>query len=105
MKRHEIFNEFKCWEGYCDSSFTVNFIGVMTRIAHQHCFSVARSSLGKSGRKLVHTDYPLPSESYFEFISILESVVQATEGFTMVELGAGMGTQIVNAGVAVRSYH
>jgi FkbM family methyltransferase len=48
---------------------------------------------------------PLPafSEEYFEWIDVLEAVIDAKEHFTMIELGAGYGRWMVNAVAALKA--
>jgi len=50
------------------------------------------------------TSFPCFDEEYFEWIDLLEAVTGAEGEFTMIELGAGWGRWLVNAGVALRQY-
>jgi len=45
------------------------------------------------------------NEEYFEWVDVLEAVVEAEGSFTMLELGAGFGRWLVRAARAVRQYH
>jgi FkbM family methyltransferase len=45
------------------------------------------------------------NEEYFEWIDLLEAVVEAEDRFTMIELGAGFGRWLVRGARAVRQYH
>jgi FkbM family methyltransferase len=45
--------------------------------------------------------YPRISEQYFEWIAMLESVAEAGDSFTMIELGAGYGLWSVRAARAI----
>src|SRR5262249_58342963 len=45
------------------------------------------------------------NEEYFEWIDVLEAVVEAEGRFTMMELGAGFGRWLVRGALAVRQYH
>lgn len=48
---------------------------------------------------------PLFDEEYFEWIDLLESVVDARHSYNMMELGAGFGRWSVRAAFAVRQLH
>jgi len=105
LKHHEVFSYFKCYDGKCGSAFVVNFLGAITRRKFLFHFNADRSVSPDFGEEIVHTQYPELSEDYFNWIPILESVVEAQSKFTMVELGAGYGPKLVNACVAARCYH
>lgn len=110
MIHHEVFHKFKCWDGNYDPGYTVNFLGVFTNKDHicsvrPECPSPRRDAFRDLKKEFIRTEYPPFCESYFEWISVLESVVQAKNKFTMIELGAGFGPHLVNAAAAIRSYH
>jgi FkbM family methyltransferase len=65
------------------------------RIRHEFWPSCLRTGIPQK-------DYPPFDEEYFEWIDVLESVVQARDTYTMIELGAGFGRWMVRAGVAMR---
>lgn len=46
---------------------------------------------------------PVLQEEYFEWIVLLESVLEARERFVMVELGAGFGRWLLNGACALRN--
>src|SRR5215472_16283080 len=48
--------------------------------------------------------YPPVNKDYLEWIDVLESVVEAHDSYTMVELGAGFGRWVVRAAFAVNQY-
>ncbi|MDD4899754.1 MAG: hypothetical protein PHT31_01635 [Candidatus Omnitrophica bacterium] len=105
MQHHEVFANFKQVRLNPGAQFCTNFLGAIVRKEYLDYFYA---------EKLAHTDrqqergcarYPDFSEGYFEWISVLESVVQAKKRFTMFELGAGFGFHLVNAYLAVRSFH
>jgi len=54
---------------------------------------------------LWQTGYPPANEDYLEWIDLLESVVEARDSYTMVELGAGFGRWVVRAAFAVKQHH
>lgn len=96
---HKVFNEFGCLEGERTPEFPdVDFLGVRTRTYYPDgsCYS--------EGDVIVN-DYPPFNEEYFEWIDVLESVKEAHDEFVMIELGAGYGTWLVRAALAVRRYH
>jgi FkbM family methyltransferase len=97
---HPVFYRFPRWQGRVPEGFIVNFLGVMTRehywtdnleIAHQY-----------PAKRHVETNYPIYDEEYFEWIDLLEAVVEAKDHFAMLELGAGWGRWITNAAFALR---
>jgi FkbM family methyltransferase len=79
----------------------VNFLGVRTRVAF---FSLYEQLADFSQRRQVSAGRPIPNEDYFEWITLLEAVVEAKDSFTMVELGAGWGRWIVNGIAALRAH-
>jgi FkbM family methyltransferase len=97
LPHHPIFEKFNRWQGNVDPEYWANFLGVMTR----------KGFVSWGNRPAVNqfVSAPLPafSEEYFEWIDVLEAVVQAKEHFTMIELGAGYGRWLVNAVAALKS--
>jgi len=96
---HNVFDEFGCQEGERTPEFPdVDFLGVRTRGYYPDgpCCS--------QGKRIVK-DYPPFNEEYFEWIDLLESVKEARDKFVMIELGAGYGTWLVRAALAVQRYH
>lgn len=53
---------------------------------------------------LTEDGYPAASEELFEWISLLESIDDATESYVMVELGAGFGRWMGAAACLLRQY-
>ncbi|HEY3541219.1 MAG TPA: hypothetical protein VGK79_01645 [Gaiellaceae bacterium] len=89
----EIFRRFDPWEGHVPPGWTANWLGVMTRAGIQ--------GLSSPGGRSAFAP-PEPTEDFFEWLSVLESVVESTGCYTIVELGAGWGRWLVNAAAAVR---
>jgi FkbM family methyltransferase len=83
---HEVFSRFVA---ACRS--VPNWIGVTTR----RDFFLEELAF-------VTVTPPAPDTEYLEWIDVLEAVLGARDRFTMLELGAGYGRWIVNAGVALR---
>jgi len=52
----------------------------------------------------VDVPYPAFDEEYFEWIDLLESIVEARGSYTMIELGAGYGRWAVRAALALRQF-
>jgi len=98
LEHHPVFTHYACYSGETDSSFTVNFLGVKSRAD----FVRARTAVEDIRRKHVQTSYPKFNEEYFEWVDVLETVAEATNDFTMLELGAGYGRWMVNAAAALR---
>ena len=92
-RHHEVFYGFKPFSGEEQPRCEVDFLGCKIR----HEFWPAFRHTGIPERT-----YPPFNEQYFEWISVLESVVQARENYTMIELGAGFGRWMVRAAVAMR---
>lgn len=94
---HPVFANFRRWEGWVESGWNVNWLGVLLRTEYFAMDDVPE-------RRYVKTP-PLPfDEEYFEWIDLLTTVVEAEEQFTMIELGAGYGRWIVNAAAAANQY-
>jgi len=85
VRHHGIFKKFECWKGFVEDGFDVNFLGVKTRVEYT---CEAPPSLGN---RFVTTTLPGFDEEYFEWVDLLEAVVEARDRFTMIELGAGYG--------------
>jgi FkbM family methyltransferase len=98
---HPVMHHFGCWEGDVDAGWSVNFLGVRTRVAF---FSMFEQLADFSRQRHVITTHPVANEDYFEWIALLESVVEARDRYTMIELGAGYGKWLANAALAVRQY-
>jgi FkbM family methyltransferase len=91
-----IFDRFVPWTGEVDPDWTMNWLGVRTRA------SIQSASGGAAGRVRVSFEPPVPSEDFFEWLDLLESVVESSGRYTVVELGAGWGRWLVNAAAALR---
>jgi FkbM family methyltransferase len=95
---HPIFGRFQTWRGEVDAGWSANFLGVRTREE----FTAGMTGIVSSESRRVETDYPPFDEEYLEWIDVLETVVDAGEVFTMIELGAGWGRWLMNAAAAAR---
>jgi len=105
MQHHEVFANFKQVRVEPGAEFCTNFLGAIVKKEYLDYFYAEKLTSADRQQKNDCGGYPDFSEGYFEWISVLESVVQAKGRFTMFELGAGFGFHLVNACLAVRSFH
>jgi FkbM family methyltransferase len=98
---HPVLAGFGPWEGWAEPGWDVNFLGVRTRVAF---FSLYEQLADFSERRWVQAGRPVPNEDYFEWITLLESVTEATQSYTIVELGAGWGKWMTAGVVALRNH-
>jgi FkbM family methyltransferase len=96
VAHHEVFASYPCFQGDADEGEMLDFLGVRTRAAWWVGWP------GPFPRRFERTNYPPFDEEYFEWIDVLTAVREASERFTMIELGAGWGRWLVRAAVALR---
>jgi FkbM family methyltransferase len=94
-----VFAQFEPWQGTIEAGWDVNFLGVRTRVAY---FSMFERLADFSSPRSLQVAPPVQNEDYFEWIDLLESVVNADACFRMIELGAGWGKWLANGAVAAR---
>lgn len=99
--QHTIFSEFSTWKGMVPAYFTADFLGTMTSVDFVDLMRGSNTQ-GHSSDRYQEIPYPQVSEEYFEWISLLESVNDAQEKFTMIELGDGYGRWLVSAVKALK---
>ncbi len=92
---HSIFTKFEPWEGVVPAYFDVTPYGSFIR---RSFYDFSEHESERRHKKVL----PVKSEEYFEWIDLLEAIDSAKEKFTMVELGAGYGRWLVQAGVILR---
>jgi FkbM family methyltransferase len=102
MEHHNIFNSFPSRHEMSQIGFDINFLGVKTRK------DFVKMSGYEYPEEIIPAREILPSlpsfdEEYFEWVDLLESVMNAKNKFIMIELGAGYGRWLVNAAVALKS--
>jgi FkbM family methyltransferase len=90
--QHPVFREFHARVDADGAGFHVNFLGQKLDIAF-------------GWEEGASAEPPPLSEELFEWIAMLEAVLEARETFTMFELGAGVGRWLVTAACAVRQKH
>jgi FkbM family methyltransferase len=92
-RHHVVFDRFEPHQAEVTAHYHIDFLGMRTR------------GQFKAGLPMVHNPSIMIDDEYFEWIDLLESVVEARESYTMIDLGAGYGRWAVRAACAVRQYH
>lgn len=90
IKHHPLFYEFEPPAGPVPPGFDRDFLGVLTRLAFEE--------------RQFNPGYPSFEQQYFEWIALLESVAEARDSFTLIELGAAFGVWSVRAALAARRH-
>jgi FkbM family methyltransferase len=90
---HEVFANFEPYKGGVSGEYHIDFLGAKTR------------GQFVAGLPMVYNPSVMIDEEYFEWIDLLESVVEARGSYTMLDLGASYGRWSVRAALAVREYH
>jgi len=103
MQHHEVFSRFRRYSGAVPAGFRVDFLGTME--SDKFNTGLLGVSPYPDGTTVQKVPYPQPSEEYFEWIDLLESVVAASGSYTMIELGAGYGRWAVRAAFAAQRYN
>jgi len=96
-----VFKHFKPWEGIMPAGFFSNYMGTKTRETcwaspeeHRKYFNTERFEKWKM----------LVDDNVFDWIVMLEAIVDARDEFLMAALGAGWGRWLVNAAAAVEQF-
>jgi FkbM family methyltransferase len=94
-EHHDIFKQFKPYEGDVPTVFEVDFIGTRS---HKDYLSDFKERIS------THVSSAIPpfDEEYFEWMDILESAALAKDSYTIVELGAGYGRWAARGVLAAR---
>ncbi len=92
-----IFEEFTLFEGVVPAGFRPEFTGALVSTSF-----TGNDDPTTQKERYAKTNYPSPSETMLEYLSILKSIKTAHETFIMVELGAGYGRWIVTAAKAIQ---
>jgi FkbM family methyltransferase len=92
---HSVFSKIPHWSGTVGSGMTANWLGTVTRSLYNNTHSSPPGIILAPG-------IPLVNEEYFEWIDLVESVLEAQDKYTMVELGAGWGRWLVNSWSALK---
>ena len=96
---HPVFDHFLCWQGLVEPGWALNFLGVRTRVEF---FSMYEELADFSQERYETTTAPVQNEDYFEWIDLLDGVVNAKGCFRMIELGAGWGRWLASGALAAR---
>lgn len=107
---HPIFGLFPPFAGPTERGFTLDFLGAYTnaswfcdktngayRLHYPSRENLCHLSEQWEDSAIIQTEYPIIDEEYFEYIDVLDSVIQAKANFTMIEVGAGYGHWSVTA--------
>jgi FkbM family methyltransferase len=98
----DVLKKFRPWSGTVPAGYFAYFLGNVAR-ADYWAFSKEVRAVYDRER---HETFSAPSadDNIFDWLVMLESVVEATDGFTMAALGAGWGRWLVAAALAVKQY-
>jgi FkbM family methyltransferase len=100
IQHHPVFQQYRGYMGEVPAFTTVDFLG--SRYRHQFTGGLHAP---RDHAYQVSDPYPLFDEEYFEWISLLESALEAKGRYVMMELGAGFGRWVVRGGYAIRQAH
>jgi len=92
MSQNPCFSHFEPWGGVVPKGYQMNFIGARSKEEYVTDF--------RSPERMWQSPYPGFDEEYFEWVDLLESVLEARDVFVMFELGAGFGRWTVNGAIA-----
>jgi FkbM family methyltransferase len=90
---HWIFDHYLPFRGAAAAHTQIDFIGTVTT-------SDLGAAVMEAGYQDFQSQLPLVDEEYFEWIDILQAVLEAGPLFTMLELGAGYGRWSARAAAA-----
>ena len=99
LEHHPVFSRFRPFRGQVPAHYGADFLG--TKIRHEFVAELYT----RPAESLWEMGYPPVNEDYLEWVDLLESVVEARDSYTMVELGAGFGRWVVRAAFAVEQVH
>ena len=103
QRPHPVFDRFPALECPREEGFLRNFLGVRTRREFHRLTEKCAAALEQSS--YLTPLLPTPEgdgEGYFEWITLLESVLQARGRYVLVELGAGHGRVLMDGAAALR---
>jgi FkbM family methyltransferase len=101
-KQHDpIFKKFSAAEADCSTEYTTDFIGSREAVKFSRTSAAARLEFRQNKTRRAPALPPM-NEEYFEWISLLRSVFEASGTFNFVELGAGYGRWAARAVLAAR---
>ncbi len=97
MQDLAVFEPFRDAPRAPEDGYIVNFLGVRTRAT-----SLADGQRGMAGHVM---DIPIPCDYHaegIEYVGLLKTVLSARDSYAIMELGAGWGPFLVDAGAAAR---
>lgn len=96
---HPVFLNFEPWEGETDGINHYDFLGMRTDPKYW-------KNIRPQPKQYLKTYYPVAHEQYFEWVFLLEAVMEckARDSFTVMELGAGYGPWLVRSYLAFRRF-
>src|SRR5216110_1847383 len=98
---HPLFQQISPWNGLKPAGFAVDFVGQMTDVKFVKGYDRESNRVAR----LTSCKHPRANEENFEWIALLEALLEAPGGgtFTVFELGAGFGRWLVGAVCAARA--
>lgn len=97
-----VLKHFRSWTGMVPAGFFAYFLGNRTRISYWDCPEDIRHRFDLE--RLEAFSGPGIDDNIFDWLILLEAVVEAHDEFTMVALGAGWGRWLVSAAFAVKQF-
>ena len=98
----DVLKKFRSWTGTVPRGFFAHFLGNVTR-ADYWAFSPELRQIYDRERVEAFSG-PGVDDNVFDWLILLEAVVEARNAFTMAALGAGWGRWLVAAAFAVKQY-
>src|SRR5437868_1402944 len=97
-----VLKQFHPWEGTVPAGFFAYFLGNLTRADY---WAFPEETRRQYDHERFETfSAPLIDDNIFDWLILLETVVEARDEFTMVALGAGWGRWLVAAALAVKQF-
>jgi FkbM family methyltransferase len=98
----DVLKKFQPWSGTVHAGYFAYFLGNVARADYWKFSPELRATYD---RERVETfTGPKIDDNIFDWLVLLEAVVEAREGFTMAALGAGWGRWLVAASIAAGQY-
>lgn len=94
-----IFEAFPRWSGWVPAGYWVSWLGVLTPISYA-IFKKFPASVHE--RRLEESTYPECDSEILDHVVLLEAVLDSSERFVMVDLGAGWGRWLANGAYAAK---
>lgn len=101
----DAFTSLSGWRGAVPAGSVANFLGVMTDEEFVALHAPSNNIVTGDGGGMAHVPSVSDGEPFFEFAAIYEAVRQASDRFTMVELGGGYASRCVDAHAAVQRFN